>query len=215
MRHWFPALGIAVLLTACATTQQPPPLQTDPSTDPTIAGAVEGAVVQGAMGAEAGAEVGLRIGRVAGVLAAVFGGPERESVDDMIDRYRMTRDAAVVTGALIGAARGGAAGAKQGYDFDLQFAELHKIEGLEVIRYSADEFEGRFANAPAPEALERIAAICVGRQGWLIDVEGAGGTAFDVREALIDGGLAHNAIDAHRNANVQGVVLHIRAAVKP
>src|SRR3954451_1938125 len=112
MRHWFPALGIAVLLTACATTQPPAP-QLDPSTDPTIAGA------------EAGAEIGLRIGRVAGVLAAVFGGPERESVDDMVDRYRMTRDAAVVTGALIGAAKGGAAGA------DLQFAELHKIEGLE------------------------------------------------------------------------------------
>jgi hypothetical protein len=211
MRHWFPALGIAVLLTACATTRPPAP-QPDPSVDPTIAGAVEGAVVQGAAGAEAGAEIGLRLGRVAGVLAAVFGGPERESVDDMIDRYRMTRDAAVLTGAMIGAAKGGVAGAKQGYEFDLQFAELHKIEGLEVIRYSADEFEGRFANAPSPAALERIAAVFAARQGWLIDVEGAGASAFDVRDALIDRGMPHNAIDAHRNANVQGVVLHIRAA---
>jgi hypothetical protein len=214
MRHWFPALGFAILLTACATTHPPVP-NPDPSTDPTIAGAVEGAVVEGSMGAAAGAEVGLRIGRVAGVLAAVFGGPQRESVDDMIDRYRMTRDAAVITGAVIGAAKGGVEGAKQGYDFDLQFAELHKIEGLEVIRYSADEFEGRFANAPAPAALDRIAAIFTGRQGWLIDVEGADGTAFDIRDSLIDRGLTHNAIDAHRNANVRGVVLHIRAAIKP
>jgi len=214
MRHWFTALATAILLTACATTHPPVP-EPDPSTEPTIVGAVEGAVVEGSMGAAAGAEVGLHIGRVAGVLAAVFGGPERESFDDMIDRYRMTRDAAVITGAVIGAAKGGIAGAKQGYDFDLQFAELHKIEGLEVIRYSADEFEGRFANAPAPEALDRIAKVFAGRQGWLIDVEGADGTAFDVRDSLIDRGLAHDAIDAHRNANVRGVVLHIRAAIKP
>jgi len=214
MRHYVVALGIAILLTGCATTHPPTP-DPDPSTEPTIVGAVEGAVVEGSMGAAAGAEVGLHIGRVAGVLAAVFGGPERESLDHMIDRYRRTRDAAILTGAVIGAAKGGIEGAKQGYDFDLQFAELHKIEGLEVIRYSADEFEGRFANAPAPEALERIAAIFAGRQGWLIDVEAADGMAFDVREALIDRGLAHNAIDAHRNTNVRGVVLHIRAAIKP
>ena len=51
-------------------------------------------------------ERGVRIGRVAGVLAAVFGGPERESLDDMIERYRITRDATIVTATAIGTTKG-------------------------------------------------------------------------------------------------------------
>src|SRR5256885_2247213 len=131
MNRWLPVIALAFLVTACATTK---PAPIDPTTDPTVIGSADEAAREGNMRAQARPRTGRRIGRVAGVLAAVLGGPECDTVDGMVDRYRLTRDAAEATGAMIGGSRGAAAGAKRGHVFDLQFAELHQIEGVEVFR---------------------------------------------------------------------------------
>lgn len=207
----FPALALAFLLAACSTAKPASePVPVDPLTDPSIVGAVDEAVLQGSNEAVAAARTGRRIGRVAGVLAAVFAGPESESLDDTIDRYRQTRNAAEATGAVIGATKGAVAGAKRGYELDLQFAELHEIEGLEVMRPFPDEIEARFAGAPSAQTLSELAAVFVGREERAIDILAAGNGAVEIREALIALGVPGDGIDAHRDDEVRGVVLRVR-----
>src|SRR5689334_16186447 len=112
-------LPLALLaLTACRTTTKP---DVNPYTDPTVVGAIDEAARQGAEESAQAAHAATGVARAAGVLAAVFGGPERESLDDTIDRYRRTRDAVEGTAAAVGAVHGAKEGAKRGFQFDLQF----------------------------------------------------------------------------------------------
>lgn len=213
MKRTLPILGFSLLLlAACASTKPVPAPETEvnPATDPTIVGAIDEAAWQGAEeGAEA-AVTGRRVGRVVGVLAAVFGGPERESIDDMIDRYRDTRDAITVTSAAIGATYGAIEGAKRGYEFDLQFAELHEIDGMQVFRPTPDQIDGYFASMPSNETMAAVAKVFIGRTERAIDIDAAGDTAFAMRDALIDMGVPSTSIVAHRNAAVEGIGIRVR-----
>jgi hypothetical protein len=201
----------SLLLVACSTTKPAPTsaVDIDPYTDPTIVGAVDEAVYQGTNEAAAVAPTARRIGRVAGVLAAVLGGPETESVDDLVDRYRQTRDVTAGTIVTVAATKGAVAGAKRGYELDLQFAELHQIEGVEVTRPFPDQLEARLSASPTDETLANIAAVFAGREQRAIDIEAADNAALDIRDALIDLGVPASSIDAHRNDELQGAVLHI------
>lgn len=212
MTRSFSLLAFVLVFQVACSTAKPvaEPVEVDPVTDPTIVGAVDEAVLQGTIeGAEA-ARQARRIGRVAGVLAAVFGGPSHENLDDTLDRYWRTREAVETTGALIGATKGAVAGAQRGYQLDLQFAELQKIEGLDVIRPFPDQIDVRFANEPNPQLLANIAAVFAGREERFIEIEAAGDAAMDIREALTDHGLSASSIEAHRNDDLEGVVLRIR-----
>ena len=212
MNRWFPLLAMCLLLLVACSSSNPAnqPAAVDPVTDPSIVGAVDEAVLEGSIEGEAAAQTARRIGRVAGVLAAVFGGPQSESIDDTIDRYRQTRDAVEVTGALIGATKGAVEGAKRGYQFDLQFAELHEIEGLEVIRPVPDEIEVRLPSSPSPQVIAEIAAVFAGREERAIDIEAASDGALDLRESLIELGLQSTSVSAHRDDQLAGVLLRIR-----
>ena len=207
----FPVLAFAfLLLAACSTSKPAPPIAVDPATDPSIIGAVGEAAVEGSVEAEAAAQTGRRIGRVAGVLAAVFGGPETESLDDVVDRYRRTRDAAEATGAIIGATKGATAGAKRGFEFDLQFAALHQIDGLDVVRPFPDQIDVRFAGSPSRPMLAKIAAVFAGGEERAIDIEAPGRESLDIRDSLTELGLRISSITVRRNDDVRGVVLRIR-----
>ncbi|HEY0143374.1 MAG TPA: hypothetical protein VGF48_20950 [Thermoanaerobaculia bacterium] len=181
----------------------------DPVNEPTIVGAVDEAVLQASIKGEQGAAVGRRVGRVAGFLAAVFGGPKSESLDETVDRYRRTRDAVTVVGAIIGATDGAMEGAERGYDLDVQFAELHAMEGLEVFRPAPDLIEVRFASTPDPETLVAVAAIFLKHAPRAIQIEAAGDTPLDIREVLMAEGLTHDSIATHRNDDLAGVVLRL------
>jgi len=165
MRRFLPIAALA-LLAACATSRPPAP-EPDPMTDPTIIGAVNDAAVQGSIEAEHGAIVGRNIGRVAGVLAAVFGGPERESLDDTIDRYRDTRDAFETAGAAIGLAHGATEGAKRGFEVDQRFAELHAMKGVTVFRPYPDMIDVYLDD---PSLAKDVKAVFDAHPGWIIDV---------------------------------------------
>lgn len=212
MTRWFPVLAFAVLFQVACSTSKPmtEAAEVDPVTDPTIVGAVDEAVLQGTIEGEEAARQARRIGNVVGVLAAVFGGPERESFEDALDRYWSTRDAIEITGTLIGTTKGVVNGAKRGHELDLQFAELQKIEGLDVIRPFPDQIDVLFANTPNPQLLTDIAAVFAGREERFLEIEAAGDAAMDIREALTDYGLSASNIDAHRNDALENVVLRIR-----
>jgi hypothetical protein len=200
-----------LFLVACSTSRPAAePVPVDPVTEPTIVGAVDEAVLQGTIEGEAAAETGRRVGRVAGVIAAVFGGPESETIDETIDRYRRTRDAAETTAAVIGATKGAVEGAKRGYELDLQFAELHQIEGLEVTRPYPDIIDARFASSPSEQLLSDIAAVFAGREERVIRIEAAGNEAQAIRDSLIDLGLPASSLQARRDDELQEVVLRIR-----
>ena len=209
MTRSLPVLSFLLLFSvACASSKAPAPAAfVDPTTDPTAIGAVDEGVREGAIEGEAAARTGRRIGRVAGVVAAVLGGPERESVDDAIDRYRRTRDAVEATSALIGAADGANKGAKRGFDFDVEFSELQKIAGLEVTRPFPDEIEVRFAGRPTDEQLAALTAVFAAHETRLIDIEGAGDAAFDLRDALIERGMAGENLEAHRDPRLHDLML--------
>jgi hypothetical protein len=211
MTRWLPILALALFpLAACSTSKPtPPPPAVDPVTDPSIVGTVGEAVIQGSIEGAAAAETGRRIGRVAGVIAAVLGGPESESVDDMIDRYRDTRDAVTVTSAVIGAINGGVAGAKRGFELDLQCAELHRIAGVEVLRPFPDLIDVHFTTSPNPQLLADIAAVFAGREERAIVIEAAGNEAFDIRESLIELGLPASRLAAYRNDELRQAVMRI------
>lgn len=204
MKRALTLFTLTLVLAACSTAKPP---KVDPATDPTIIGTLNDAVVQSDAEAAAGAEVGLRVGRVAGVLAAVFGGPQTESIDQTIDRYRRTRDAAVVTGALIGGAHGAKAGAQRGFEVDQRFAQLHELKAVTVLRPYPDQIDAYLDDTLAAKD---VAAVFAGRPGWIIDIEGAGDAALDVRELLLGAGLPGSSLSEHRNNRAKQVVLHIQ-----
>lgn len=202
-----------VLLAACSSSRPPAPppvIVVDPHTDPTIVNGIDEAVVEGIAAAEEGAAVGRAVGRVAGVIAAVFGGPSHESLDDAVDRYRRVRDAGEAIGAVIGATQGMSEGAKRGSLFDVQFAELVKIDGVEATRPFPDEIQVRLASTPAPETLAAVAAVFAGREERALELEGAGNEVLTIREALIELGIPSTSLSAHRNDAIQGVLLRVR-----
>jgi hypothetical protein len=203
-------LPLALLLSvACSSSRVPPPA-VDPVTTPTIIGSVDEAAHQGiAEGADA-ARTGRRIGRVAGVFAAVLGGPEHESLDDAIDRYRRTRDAIEITSAFIGTAHGAVEGAERGHVFDVQFAELSQIDGIEATRPYPDEIAIRMPESPSQETLAKVAHVFAGRDERTIDIEGAGNAALNVRDSLIALGIAPSSLAAHRRNDVRGVALYVQ-----
>lgn len=204
-----------LLLVACSTSKpasEPPP-PVDPVTEPTVVGALDEAVLQGTIEGEAAAEKGRVIGRVAGLMAAVLGGPEKgETIGETIDRYHRTREAVEITAAAIGTTKGAVEGAKRGYELDLQFAELHQLEGLEVTRPWPDQIDARFTTAPSDELLAGIAAVFANREQRAIQIEAAGDAAIDVREALIELGVPASSFDVQRNDELEDVVLRIRYA---
>jgi hypothetical protein len=211
MKRWSSVLPLALLLSVACTTTQPAPTKvaTDPTLDPTIIGAVDEAVAQGLdEGAEA-ARVGRRVGRVAGVIAAIVGGPSHESLDDTIDRYRDTRDAVTATAAVIGATHGATEGAKRGFQMDLQFAELTKVQGLDVIRPFPDQIDVRFRGAPTHELVSQIATVLKDRDARAISIEGSDDYALDVRDWLLELGVGDASVHTHRNDALPIVVLHI------
>ena len=231
MKRTYMAVAIALLAAACSSskparsggsgsysTWEPPakpqpaavrPADVDPTKDPTIVGAIDEAVAQGSAEGAQAVKTGRRLGRVAGVLAAVFGGPEEESLDDLVDRYRKTRDAVIITSAVVGATKGAVEGAERGYELDVQFAELLKIEGIQATRPYPDQIDVTILDMPTPETIKSIASVLVGREPRAIEIESAGDAALDLRESLIDLGVPTTSLSTHRNDTIDGIVLHI------
>jgi hypothetical protein len=209
-RSLLPVAVASLFLVACSTTNPRPAASVDPETEPTIIAAADEAVNEGLEQGEAAMERGVHIGRVAGVLAAVFGGPERESVDDMIERYRFTRDATIVTATAIGTTKGVIEGAQRGYALDVQFAELLKIEGIEATRPYPDQIDIQIDAMPAEETLAKIAAVFAAQEQRTIDVETADDSALDIREALIAHGLPSSPVQAHRVDGSEGILIRAR-----
>lgn len=206
-----PIVVLSVLLFAACATSRPAATAEpiDPVTDPTIIAAVDQAVAEGIDTAEKGARIGRRVGIVAGVLAAVFGGPSHESLDDAIDRYRDTRDLAEITGATIGLAQGATEGAKRGYELDLQFAELHAIAGVQVVRPLPDLIEVHLSSTPSLETLEQIATVFAGRTPRAIDIEAPGDTPLAIRDALISLGIDEADLVTRRDDELAEAVLYV------
>jgi len=208
MKRWL-ALVAVTLFVACASSKPAAQTEIDPVTDPTVVGAVNAAAVEGSIQAEEAARQGRKIGRVVGVLAAVFGGPQRESLDDTIDRYRDTRDVITATSAAIGATKGAVNGAKRGFVFDQQFAELHDITGIEATRPFPDQIDLRIAKIPNDDLLATIALVFIGREDRIIHIEAAGTAASDVRDSLITLGMNPSSLHSHQNDEERGIVLHV------
>jgi hypothetical protein len=208
MTRWFPALAFAFLfLSGCVTST---PIHQVGAPDPSTVGATDEAARESREQAEAGARTGRRIGVVAGTLAAVFGGPHHDSVDDMLARYLVTRDVAEVTGAIVGGVKGGKEGAKRGHQLDLQFAELKKIDGLDVTRPTPDRIDVYTKTVPSHDTLAAIAAVFNGREQRSIDIEAADPVPLDLRDALIDLGVPESGISVQRNGSLEGVIIRIR-----
>lgn len=205
MARW--SVVALLVFVACASSNPAPHPKpaVDPAVEPTIVGAVEEAVIQGSVEGAEGARIGRRVGIVAGVVAAVVGGPETESLDDMIDRYRDTRNAVQTTATVIAATHGAVEGAKRGYELDLQFAELTQIAGLEAFRPYPDLIEVRFTDhALVPE----IARVLAGREGRAVTIEAAGDDAFEVRDELLELD-APGRFHAVRNSDLAVVLMRI------
>jgi hypothetical protein len=200
-----PLLVVVALafLPACSTHQQQPTV--DPTTDPTVIGAVDAAATQGAAEAETGARNGRRVGVALGLVAAVFGGPQSETIDETIARYRAVRDTSEAIGAITAGAHGATKGARRGYQFDLEMAELKKFDDLDVTRPAPDEIVVQFSDAATPR-LADIARVSGGHQ---IYIEAAGDTAVAVRDALIGYGVTASTLQSHRNDRLTSVRLHI------
>jgi hypothetical protein len=209
MKRWLALAAVTLSLVACASSKPAAQTQIDPVTDPTVVGAVNAAAVEGSMEAEEAARQGRKIGRVAGVLAAVFGGPQSESLDDTINRYRETRDAITATSAAIGATKGAVNGAKRGFVFDQQFAELHDITGIEATRPFPDQIDVRIAKIPDNDLLATVALVFVGREERIIHIEAADSAASEIRESLIALGMNPSSLHAHRNDEERGIVMHV------
>jgi hypothetical protein len=182
----------------------------NPVTDPTAIGAIDEAARESRERAEAGARTGRRIGVVAGTLAAVLGGPHHDSVEGMVGRYVITRDAATVAGAIIGGVKGGKEGAKRGFELDVQFAELKKIDGLDVTRPTPDRIDIYVKTVPSHETLAAIAAVFNGREQRSIDIEAADPVPLDLRDAFIDLGVPESSISVQRNDDLEGAIIRIR-----
>src|ERR1044071_9108513 len=198
MKRWLALAAVTLSLVACASSKPAAQTQIDPVTDPTVVGAVNAAAVEGSMEAEEAARQGRKIGRVAGVLAAVFGGPQSES-----------RDAITATSAAIGATKGAVNGAKRGFVFDQQFAELHDITGIEATRPFPDQIDVRIAKIPDNDLLATVALVFVGREERIIHIEAADSAASEIRESLIALGMNPSSLHAHRNDEERGIVMHV------
>ncbi len=208
MLRWVPVLALSLLLIACSSSKPAAP-EVDPVTDPTIIGAVDEAVLQGSAEAAAMEPTARRIGRVAGVLAAVLGGPESESLDDMVERYRITRDATIATTVGVAATKAAGEGAKRGLEMDQQFAELHQLEGIEVMHPYPDLILVYLPSSPDPELLASVAAVFQNREPRAIDVIGAGDAALNVRDVLIASGVPESSFNAIRDDEIADVVIRI------
>ncbi|MEA2237229.1 MAG: hypothetical protein QOC81_1953 [Thermoanaerobaculia bacterium] len=182
----------------------------NPGTDPSAIGAIDEAARESREQAAAGARTGRRIGVVAGTLAAILGGPHHDSVEGMVGRYVITRDLATATGAIIGGVKGGKEGAKRGFELDLQFAELKKIDGLDVTRPTPDRIDVYTKTVPGHETLAAIAAVFNGREQRSIDIEAADPIPLDLRDAFIDLGVPAANISVQRNDDLEGAVIRIR-----
>lgn len=210
MHRWFAPLVLPlVLLCACTTTRQAPP-PFDPVNEPTTIGAADEAARQAEAEAAKAVHQSRAIARTAGVLAAIFGGPETESLDQTIDRYRATRDTVLATSAIVGAIHGAREGAKRGFEFDAQFAELRLIDGVDAMRPYPDEIDVHTDGVPDHATVERIVCALNGREPRAVEVQASGDTVFDVREALVGAGLPRTTISTRRNDEMPGVVLVIR-----
>lgn len=205
-----PVLCSVLTVSACSTA---PPPAVDPSHDPTIVGAVSGAVEEGAKETAANggsaATTGRRVGTAVGVFAAIFGGGPYESLDDSIDRFRRVRAAGEAIGTVVGVSQAASKGWQHGSAFDIQMAELQKIERVEVTRPAVDQIDVQFPYSESAP-LREIACVIGNGEGRSIDVEAHGDLAFDVREGLIEQGLPASLLESHRNQEVSGVVLHVR-----
>lgn len=209
MRRSVLVLPAFLLLVACSSTKAPRHTleSIDPARDPSVVGTIDEATREAAENAAEGAEKGRRVGQVAGVLAAIFGGPEVESVDDMVDRYRRTRDAATAIGAVIGATSGAIEGGQRGYAFDEQFAELHALQGVEVLRPVPDLIEIRFTDR---QLVDQIALILLKGAQRNVTIEAEGTVANEIRDELIAHGLSGDTLYAYQNEEVAGVLLSVR-----
>jgi hypothetical protein len=203
-----PLVLLSLLAAACATTQSRP---VDPVTDPTVVGAVDAAVQEAAVESIAAKDstagtVGRRIGMTVGVFAAVFGGGSSEPIEASIDRYRRFRDAGEAAGSAVAVSKAASRGWNRGLAFDLQMAELVKVDGIDVTRPAPDEIDIRLPSSEP--ALLSTVACTIGSD--TVDIEGPRGSAFDVREALIDAGMRPEGLNSYRNDELTDVVLHVK-----
>ncbi len=236
MTRWFSALAFAFLLLSACVTSTPnhqvgapdpgtnpqfsgdarpvsdPHVSGDlnPVADATGVGAVDEAARESREKAEAGARTGRRVGVVAGALAAVLGGPHNDSVEGMVGRYIITRDAATLAGAIIGGVKGGKEGAQRGSELDLQFAALKKIDGLKVSRPAPDRIDVYMETVPSHETLAAIAGVFAGHEQRSIDIEAADPIPLDLRDALIDLGVPESSISVQRNDDLKGALIRVR-----
>jgi len=115
-----------------------------------------------------------------------------------------------MTGAIIGGVKGGKEGAKRGSELDLQFAELKRIDGLDVTRPTPDRIDVYVNTVPSHETLAAIAAVFSGREQRSIDIEAADPVPLDLRDAFIDLGVPESSISVQRNDDLQGAIIRIR-----
>lgn len=210
MTRSLPALAVAsLLLVACSSSkpvaQQQQPV--DPVTDPTVIASVSEAAMQGSIESQEAVAKVRRAAVVAGVIAAVAGGPKVDTPEGIVDRYFHAHDAVEATAATIGLAKGATAGAKRGFELDQQFAELHKLEGVDVIRPVPDEILARFSTSPTPELLANIASVFANREQRNVDIEAPGDVASHIGDELT--ALGVKGIETHRNDDLAVTVLRI------
>ena len=201
---------VTLLFSACSTSAPAAaPEPVDPTVEPTIAGAVDEAVLEGSIQGETAAETGRRIGRIAGIVAAVVGGPETETIDETVDRYRRTRDAVEATAAVIGATKGAVAGAERGYKLDLAFAELTKIEGIETTRPYIDRIEVRAETALDEATITAIATVLSRATDGVLHIDAFGDTGQQLTDAAVALGASQAAVTAYPEEEPSGVVISI------
>ena len=140
------------------------------------------------------------------MFAAIAGLPADDSTHDTLERYRNTRDAITATGALIGAAHGGREGAKRGLDFDTQFAELQKIDGVVATRPLPSWIEVRVTSM---DVLPEIAKVLLAHDARVIGITATDDMDLEARERLIEAGLSGAGLSAHRDDAIQGIAMRI------
>jgi hypothetical protein len=215
MKRSFPVLLAVLFLAGCSVSRHAAVPRTatcgvDPKAQPSAAAEASREAADVAADAEQGARVGHRVGVVAGFIAAIFGGGESESIEESVDRYRRTRDAITVAGAVIGAASGAAGQAEPAVAACEQFDELLKIDGIEASRPAPDRIELRSAAYPSAETIAAIAPLI---EGWNIEIEAAGDAPLELRDALIRRGIPPSSINARRIDGQTGVVIRLRLDV--